>query len=187
MSTESISQPPKTKKLQSKIGWICQSLRWLMIVWLAWILILISLPFFDLAGTVEHINIALKLTVDPVTTQSYIASRCVSYLDWAAASSIGIAGWKLMTGYLNGDIFSERAAESLKRLGQAALLATGADIIARPVSSWILSATHFHTIPIWQFLMPQDLLYVLIGLLILGLARIYHAAAEINAENKQFI
>jgi len=158
-----------------------------MFVWLGWVLVLITLPLFDVTATVEHINTTLKLSADPVTTHSYIASRVVGYFDWAAATLIGFAGWRLMTGYLNGDIFSETAAVSLKRLGQAALIATFTDIIARPLSTWIMSATHFYSVPAWQFLMPQDLLYIVIGFFIIGLARIFRVAAEINAENKQFI
>jgi hypothetical protein len=187
MSSETFPHSPQMISLQNKIGWICQSLRWLIFVWLGWILIMISLPLFDLAGTIERTNAALHLSVDPVTTQSFIASRCIIYMEWTVATLIGIAGWKLMTGYLNGDIFSEAAADNLKRVGQAALLATLVGVITRPISTWMLSHTYFHTIPKWQFLTPQDLLYVLIGLLIIGLARIYHAAAEINAENKSFI
>jgi Na+/proline symporter len=187
MSLRALSEPSLTTKLQAKIGWICQSLRWLMFLWLLWVLVLISLPLFDLAGTVDQINSSPHMAEFQITTQSYLASRIVSYLDWAAATLIGFAAWRLMTGYMNGDIFSENAADRLKRLGQAAIVATLADIIARPISIMLLSPGYFKTLSMWQFLAPQDLLYILIGAFILSLAKIYHVAAEINAENKSFI
>jgi Protein of unknown function (DUF2975) len=187
MPSPTNSELALTVKLQHKIGWICQGLRWLMFLWLLWVLVLISLPLFDLAGTVNQINSSPHMAGFQITQQSYIVSRLISYLDWAAATLIGFAAWNLMTGYLNGDIFSETAANRLKRLGQAALIATLADIIARPISTMLLSFGYFKSLSIWQFLAPQDLLYLVIGAFILSLAKIYHAAAEISAENKSFI
>ena len=186
MSTEA-SQTPQALKLQSKIGWICQSLRWMLIAWLAWILAILVMSLFDVAATVEKINAVPEFKDNPVTSDAFLASHAVNFLSWACATTVGFAGWKLMSGYLSGDIFSETAATRMKRFGQAALFATLAGILLRPVSIWLLSSHYFQTLKLWNFLAPQDLLYLLISVFILSLARIFQAAAEINAENKEFV
>ncbi len=187
MSTETNSISPQNISLQKKIGWVCHSFRWLIIIWLIWIFVLIILPLFDIAGNVQEINKSPLFSSEPVTNANYIANRIAYIFDICIAALIGVAGWQLMTGFLNGDIFSESAATRLKRLGQAALIATLADIIIRPIALRLLSISYFNTIPFWKYLAPNDLLYLLISGLILSLAHIYRAAAAVAEENKSFI
>lgn len=178
---------PDLEKLQNKITLTCQAVRWLAIAWLVWILGLILMPFVDSAGWLEKINKSPALTSAPIQFQNLLASRGLNLVVWAIAALIGIAVWRLMTGYLQGNIFSQEAATRLKRVGQAGLLATIVSIAARPLSLWLLSPTLLSNMQTSAYIMPDDLLYLLICALILGLAHIYRTAAEINAENKGFI
>ena len=187
MSSTAFFQTVQSSKLQNKIGWICQALRWLVVIWLAWSLIFISLPLLNIADAVNGINADLHFVGDQVTAQKFLANRFVVFLDWATATLIGVTGWKLMTGYLHGDIFSESAATKLKWLGRAALTSTVVDILIQPLATWLLSPAYFHTIPIWSFIAPQNLLHILFSGFVLSLAHIFYVAAEINAENKSFI
>ncbi len=181
------AQTTSLTKLRGKISWICQAVRWLAVVWLAWILTLILLPLTDLAGLVGKINKSPELAAAPITVENLMASRSVNLLVWAVATLIGIALWRLMSGYLQGDIFSEEAATRLRRVGQAALLTTIVNVALRPLTLWFMSPTLFQSADIRAYFVPDDLLYVLISALILSLASVYAAAAEINAENKQFV
>ncbi len=187
MAMQFEDQTSQLSKLRGKISWICHAVRWMAIVWLSWILILICLPFADLQGTLDKINKSPIFAEAQVTVQNLVASRAVNLFVWAIAVSIGVAAWKLMTGYLQGDIFSEHAANRLKRVGQAALFTTIANAVARPLSLSLFSPKLFHDQPFSGLLVPDDLLYLLISALILSLASVYAAAAEINAENKQFV
>ena len=188
MPTQSSSAlPSDLKRLQNRIAFICQAVRWMVVIWLAWILGLIFLPFTDPAGWIEKINKSPALAEAPISVANLIASRAVNLAVWAVAVLIGVAVWKLMTSYLQGDIFSETAATKLRRVGQAGLLTTLANVIARPLSLWVLSPAFFQNAPSISYFVPDDLLYLLISGLILSLARVYGAAAEISAENRQFV
>ena len=124
---------------------------------------------------------------DPFPAPAYFPCLWVHLFAWLFATPIGFAGWQLTTYYLSGDILSEAAALRMKRLGQFALFATIVGMATRPIAAWLLSPGHFYNREIWSFFAPQDLLNLLFGVFILSLAHIYHAAAEINAENKGFI
>ena len=187
MSKETKLFSEQLQKLQSKISWLCQTIRWLGVVWLIWIFVRMTLPLLDADWWIDYYTHAFGLTIEPVTMRGFLLSRAVTYIDWIAASLIVIAGWKLFTGYLDGDIFSETAADRLKHLGWAAIIATSADLVIRPLADWVLSPIHFHTIPTLAYFIPLDLLHTLFGILLISLARIFRVAAEINAENKSFI
>ena len=180
-------QSPQLSKLREKITWICQAVRWMIVAWLVWILVLVCLPLSDLQGTIDKINKSPLFADAPVNVQNLVASRSVNLFVWVVAVFIGVAAWKLMTGYLQGDIFSELAANRLKRVGQAALFTTIVNALARPLSLWLFSPTLLYNQQLFGFFVPDDLLYLLISALILSLAKVYQTAAEINAENKQFV
>ena len=187
MPTAASLQTLRLNELQSKISWICQAIRWLAIVWLAWVLYLIANPLMDMPQFLERINASPTLSLLPATLTGAMANRAVVLVDWLCAATIGVATWRLMATYLSGEIFSQGAALGLKRVGQAALLATLADIILRPLATFVLSPALLMNMSPVNYFHPQDLLYVLISAFILSLAHIYQAAAEINAENKGFI
>jgi len=187
MSIEPMPQSNENLKLQNKIGWICQSIRWLTVLWLVWMLFRLAQPLFYLPHFVEQINAAHNLPEGTITQQGAINNRLVALFVWACTASIGVAAWNLMSTYLRGEIFSEAAAVKLKRLGQAALFATVVSIALRPLLYLVMSQSLLSTVPLSAYFMPQDLLYLLISIFILSLAQIYHAAAEINAENESFV
>jgi len=186
MSSE-IQPNPHVTKLQKKIGWICQTIRWMLIIWLGWILGIIVTSYFGTDAAVAKLNALDSFKDYPITAQSYVASLWVHLFSWLCATPIGFAGWQLTKFYLSGDILSEAAALRMKRLGQFALFATIVGMAMRPISAWLLSPGHFYSREAWSFFAPQDLLNLLFGVFILSLAHIYHAAAEINAENRAFI
>jgi len=187
MAENTISTSLQLQTLKGKIGWICHAIRWLVIFWLAWVLYLIVEPLWDLPHWVDQLNTSPALANAPVTIQTAMTSRLVILVDWLCATTIGIAAWRLTSTYLRGEIFSEHAAQRLRRLGQAALLATVADIVLRPVFQYLLSPALLIGKSPLAFFLPQDLLYLLISGFILSLAHIFRVAAEINAENKSFI
>jgi hypothetical protein len=187
MSTTPNNGSNKMQILQSKIAWICHVIRWMAVFWLAWMLIRLCQPLFYLPHFVEQINTAHNLPAGTVTGQGAIYNRLVAIFLWACTATIGLATWSLMSSYLRGEIFSESAALKLMRLGQAALFAILVSVVSRPLSFYVLSPTILASMNWETFFSPQDLLYVLISAFILSLARIFRVAAEINAENKQFI
>ena len=188
MSSEiSRLQTDELSKLQGKIYLVCQAVRWMAILWSGWILVMILLPLADLSAWRDQVNKSPAFAETPVTIENLLATRCVNLFVWAVSLLIGISLWKLMTSYLNGDIFSQPAARRLRRVAQAGILTTVINAMSRPLSYWLLSPTLLHTTPATAFFVPDDLLYVMISALIFSFASVYRAAAEINAEIKQFV
>jgi hypothetical protein len=176
--------PLRLIELRQKIGWICQLVRWLVVAWLAWTLWRIFAQIFAAQDIVAAIS---KSRGVEVTVQSFILARMVTLVDWGMAAFLGFNIWRLMSGYLAGDIFTATAARRLMFVGLAGLAAQVSDMVARPASFAIMSSDMLHKMPFESFFSPMDLLLLLCGIFIVGLARIFSAAAEINDENQQIV
>ena len=171
-------------ELRQKIGWICQSIRWLLLAFLAWSAWRIISQSLDAREIVDQI--AKTRSVD-VTVERFLWSRLPIFLDWFVAGGFVLAVWRLMSGYLAGDIFSAEAAKRLRLVGLAGLVAQIFDMAARPVAFAIESLDMMRGLPWSAYLAPLDLLLIIVAVFILGLARIYGAAAKISDEHLRFV
>ena len=81
MSSE-LQPNTQVMKLQRKIGWICQSVRWMLIIWLAWILGIIVTSYFGTDAAVAKLNALDSFKDYPISAQSYVASLWVHLFSW---------------------------------------------------------------------------------------------------------
>jgi hypothetical protein len=175
--------------LRQKIGWLCHLIRWLIVAWLAWSLYNIMSPliFAGPAAAAVEWGKYWSLADGSITVGEVLINRGLALVSWAAAVVMGVAVWKLMSGYLTGDILSANAAGRLRQVGLTGLVAAAVDIIVRPLMLGVMSSDILKQIPLMDWVEPRDLLYFVIALFVLSLGHIQGTAAIISDEHKQFV
>jgi ACR3 family arsenite efflux pump ArsB len=96
--------------------------------------------------------------------------------------------WTLFGGYARGEIFSLAAALRLRRLG----LAVMSLFVARPLTTALLSAVVTSNAPPGQrhvvlSLGSDDYFCLLMGVVLLAIARVMREAARLAQENAEFV
>jgi Protein of unknown function (DUF2975) len=178
---------PDVSQLQGKIGWLCQSIRWLIVVWLVWNFYTVYGGLLSPEATAKEWNAYWGLAEGTVTTTKVFLNRAIVTLTYGSTVIVGYAVWQLMSGYLSSDIFSPAAARRLRFVGLAGIFSALIDVAVRPFLVGVLSVENYSKVAWYDWASPQDLLYLLIALFILALAYIQGTAAAINDENKQFV
>jgi hypothetical protein len=178
---------PSIPLLREKIGWLCQLIRRLIVAWLIWQLYSNLLPLISPAQSAGDWNRYWGLPPETVTVTKVVINRAIVFVSLGAAAVLGMAVWKLMSGYLAGDILSAEAARRLRLVGLTGLASAVIDIIVRPLMLGVLSSDILKQVRFIDWFEPRDLLYVLIALFVLALAYIQGTAAEISDEHRQFV
>jgi hypothetical protein len=186
-STLQSTERPSVLVLREKIGWLCQTIRWLIIAWLLWQLYYNLAPLMVPGQTAVEWNTYWGLAAGTITVTKVFINRAIVLVSWASAVILGFAVWKLMSSYLTGDILSARAARRLRLVGTTGLVSALIDIIVRPLVLGVLSTDIFKQIRFIDWFEPRDLLYILITLFLLALAYIQGTAAAISDEHQQFV
>lgn len=188
-TTLEIADRPQVSLLRTRIGWLCQLIRWLTTIWVLWTLYLNLKPIVIVGAGQSAVewNTYWGLAEGTVTAAKVYMNRAIFFVSWASAALLGWAVWKLMTGYLNGEILSAEAARRLRLVGLIGFASAAIDVIARPLAVGALSPEILDKIHLLEWIEPRDLLYFMISLFVLSLGHIQGTAALISDEHKQFV
>ncbi|MCI4680409.1 DUF2975 domain-containing protein [Rhodoblastus acidophilus] len=174
--------------LRQRIGWLCHALRLAAAAYCVWILFTIVSFWSDEALVVSRFGKPLGVDVSGVTGLQRFEAFSISFLVWLLLTAACYSGWRLFSAYLEGRIFAVSSTLWLRRLALFGLISALVDIVARPVTSLILTAhkaTGQHIVSV--FVRPEDLSTVLLLATLLALAHIQKTAADIADENAQIV
>lgn len=184
-----LPERPSVSVLRLKIGWLCNLIRWMVVVWLAW-QFYVNFEQFLWNGpsrTAVEWGKNWGLKDGSITLAGIWLNHAIVLVNWTVAASMGVAVWRLMRSYLAGDILSVEAARRLRLVGLTGLAAAAAEVVLRPFMLGALSIDIVRMIPMQNWVDPRDLLYFVIALFVLSLGHIQGTAAVISDEHKQFV
>jgi hypothetical protein len=173
--------------LRKKIGWLCQIIRGLGIVWALWILYEIVAFWGDPARARGAYSHAFQFDAASISTLNYYTAFALQLIVWALAARVAWALWRLFTHYLNGDTFTVSAALALRRLAMAGAVALGFSILERPAIFALMIAGHEVAGRSGWFFRPDDLLDTIFVTFVFSLAYIFKTAAELADEHAQIV
>jgi hypothetical protein len=184
-----IDHRPNLSVLRQKIGWLCHLIRWLLVLYAAWVLYLNLEPvlIYGAQNSAKQWALFWELPEGSVTIGEVYANRAIVLISWASVAWLTYAVWRLMGCYLDGDIFSAQAAEHLRHVGVVGFISALIDVSIRPFLFGVLSTDIFQKMPIMGWVEPRDIMYVSIALFIVSLGHIQRTAATISDENRQFV
>ena len=187
MTDPSTLAPTSVLLLQRKIGWICNLVRWAGLIWFVWML---GIFLFVASHRADYLDKGLKFNeIDPasISDSAYVLANAVNFAVYVPTAVVVWRLWGLMQGYLEGDILTIRAADRLRAVALAGLVAVVTDVILPPVSTVLISPLLLSKAPVWQFLRPIDLFYALVCGFLLALSAIFRAAVDIADDNAQIV
>lgn len=179
--------PASIELLQKKIGWICNLVRWAGIIWFLWMLGIFLYVAFHRA---DFLDKGLKFhEIEPtsISNAHYWLANALNFVVYVPVAVTVWRLWVLMQGYLEGDILTIRAADRLRAVALAGLVAVATDVIVPPISTLLITPQLLSKLPMWQLLRPIDLFYALVCGFLLALSAIFRAAVDIADENAQII
>jgi len=180
-------QDPRLSALRARIGWICQTIR-ALVIFFAGADLLAILTFWADRGKVEsHYRELLQIDVSGASQGQYAAATALSLVVWVFAAVICFCLWRVFSLYLQGGVFSAEAALWLRRAGFIGLCTVLLDVVMR---SAVILAIASH-LPFEQshhgYIRLEDLLNVIFLLMLIAIAHIFKTAADIAGENAQFV
>ena len=182
------SSAPEFTRLRHKIGWICHSLRFAIVAYSAWVLYLVLALWLDTDRLYQALDYLIHTNVSALAPWQRWTGFSIDLGLWATASIACYFGWRLLSTYLEGRIFSVEAARWMQRVASWGIITQVMSIALRPLFTLVLTA---HLPPAERqahlVLQPNDLLTLLLLLSLLALAHIQRAGAEIAAEHAQII
>lgn len=180
-------QDPRFSALRARIGWICQTVRALVIVFAGADLLAI-LTFWADHGKVErHYRELLQIDVSGASQSQYATATALSLFVWVFAAVISFCLWRVFSLYREGGVFSAEAALWLRRAGVIGLFTVLLDVIMR---SAIVLAIASHLPPGQNhhgYIRLEDLLNIIFLLMLIAIAHIFKTAADIAGEHAQFV
>lgn len=187
MHDSSALAPASIPRLQMKIGWICNIIRWAGLIWFIW---MFGLFLFLMSHRADYFDKGLKFNqIDPasVSDGTFWLANVGSFLVYVPTAVVVWRLWGLMQGYLQGDILTIRAADRLRSVALAGLFATATDVLLPPLTSALMLPMLLSKTPYWQMVRPTDLFYALVCGFLLALSAIFRAAVEIADDHAQII
>jgi hypothetical protein len=185
--SESAAPDPRSDSLRERVRRICQTVRYAALAWFAWTTLL---TFWVWLHRAEYLDKSLRFHgIDPagVSELGYWGGFATMIVDLGAVAWLVSTIWRLMQGYIDGQIFTVAASQKLRAVAVAGFLATAVDIVMRIASVALVSTALLAKLPAWRWLDPQHLLYALICGFLLALAAIFKTAAEIVEDNAQIV
>ncbi|BBU60423.1 hypothetical protein MSC49_03580 [Methylosinus sp. C49] len=187
MTDATAFQDPRLSALRARIGWICQTIRALVIFFAAADLLAV-LTFWADPGKVErHYRELLQIDVSGASQSQYATATALSLVVWVFVAVICFCLWRVFSLYLEGGVFSAEAALWLRRAGVIGLITVLLDVAMR---SAIILAIASH-LPYAQshhgYIRLEDLLNVIFLLMLIAIAHIFKTAADIAGEHAQFV
>lgn len=176
--------------LRTRISRLCQTVRFAALGYALWTLYLIISHWISVETINNGYGRLLGVDLSGLRPWQQAAGFGLNLSIWVIVAIACYCAWRLFSAYLNGEIFSTVAAIWLQRMAMFGLIAQIADIAARPLLSIFLTL-HFLNDQKMRivniFVLPNDVIVLLLLSGFLALAHIQKAAAEIAAENAQFV
>jgi hypothetical protein len=182
------SREPAEAILRRRIARLCRMLRIAAVLYAVWGLIGILVLWNDPASVGTAWNARLRIDVGVVPGPQRLAGLTVCLVTWGFVATACLHLWWLTSEFLAGRIFTLDAAALLRRTALAGLAAGISDILFRPLIFVLMT---LHMPPgqrqVGLFLMPSDLLDLMLLAGFLALAEVFRAAAEIADDNAQIV
>lgn len=173
--------------LLARIAPLCHIIRWAAVAWIGWAVVQTLSVFIDNAALSALYSKLLNVQLGVLPTASHVLSLIVVVVDLLLAMLFVTFVWRLFGLYLHGRIFTSAAITEMAYVGWAGLCAVCVDILARPTIAYILTQ-HIEDADRAHFwIVPNDLLVIVIALFVLALSRIYKVGVAIADENKQIV
>ncbi len=175
--------------LLRKIGWLCQGVRVMIVVLIAWLFIKTVIFWMSDVKVVEMTRLTLHVDVSGLSaTQKLLGFTLDVATGWGLSFAAYFSIWQLFSGFLRGEIFTVDAALRLRRAGLFVLARAIVLPLSRAVEAMIITA---HLPPDTQVFalnfLSGDFSNLLTGAILVQLAQVFKAAAEIADENAQII
>jgi hypothetical protein len=178
---------PGRRDLRASIGWICHGLRIAAVVWVGSLLAVALLNWTDKAAVLQAYGQFMSLDLSDVSNTRYAAAFTLVLGSCATGVAVAVCIWGLAGTYLAGRVFTVDAAVWLRRIGIAGIVAVVVNVLARYVVLGILTGQLVPVPRYGLFILPQDLLHLIFAVFVLGLARIFKAAAEMADDHAQIV
>jgi hypothetical protein len=178
---------PLALALRQKIGWLCQIIRGMGVIWALWLLYAI-VKFWGDPAKVSAVY-GKSFNFDPTTIEAshYYGAYGLHIAAWALAAWVAAALWRLFSRYLAGEIFTVPAALGLRHLGLVGAGAEAFDLLQRPIVFALMTAGHDVGGRSGWFFHPGDLLNIIFVTFLFSLAYIFKTAAELADEHAQIV
>jgi hypothetical protein len=173
--------------LNTRLRWACHAIRMVALAWVVWDLGVLSWTWGDRATSLEQMARLYNLDPAKVTDAGYGSAFALALIAWLTTAIVVVYIWRLVRVYLDGQVFTVEAAARLRAVAVAGLASTAAGIALSPIAAALISAELLSEIPLYYWLRPEHLLYILICGFILALSIIFKTAAEIAGEHAQFV
>ncbi|MCE1236218.1 MAG: DUF2975 domain-containing protein [Hyphomicrobiales bacterium] len=180
--------PASLPALQSRIGWLCQSLRFAALAYPTWIFVLLALHWSNADDVTRAYSHWLKATLVEVPAPQRVGGFLIQMIPFALTSAACWNLWRLFSGFLAGRVFTLDAALTLRRLSLFGLAAVAIDLVSRPALSGLMS---IHMPPgsryLAFFFQPHDLLDLMFLGGLLALAQVFKVAAELAEDHAAIV
>lgn len=172
--------------LRGRIGWICQTIRALVIGFAVADLFAILAVWADRESLERHYRGFLKIDLSGASTGQFAIGLALNLVVWVFVAVTCFCLWRVFSLYLRGSIFSAESALWLRRAGILGFFTVLVDIGMRSAIILVLAA-HLPANQNHGYVRLDDLLYVIFTLMIIAVAQIFKTAAEIAGEHAQFV
>ncbi len=181
MTNANIDNSPRLAALRKRVGGLGQAVRIGAVLWCAWGLGLLLWNWTNSTQFLDRLSKFYGIDPNSILPERYWAAFAVSLVSWSATAALVVAIWRLAQTFIDGRFFTGEAAERLRVVALTGFAATAIDIVARFVGTATLSGELLSKIPLYYWLHPQDLLYLLICGFFLALSSIFAEAGVIGA------
>lgn len=174
--------------LRVRIRWACFGIRAAAVGYAAWGILGAALFWSDS----DRVERAFRFWFEGQSPLNDPLHRTLafglSFAVWMLVVAAVMAAWKLTQHYLAGQVFTVDAALALKRVGTFGLLATGADVLIRPVLHALLSPGPAIGMSfLQQWIRPNDLLFACVFIAFWAIAHVLESAALLSDEVERFV
>src|SRR5215813_11199669 len=167
------------RDLRGRISWICHGVRIAAVVWIAWIAVMALITWSNPTTVLDVYGRLVGADLTGVSTARYALACAIVAASMGMAAVIVFCVWQLFATYLAGRVFTVDAALWLRRTGFVVVAAVAFAVLARVLITSIFAGRLVVIGVYGPLVVPQDLLHVIFALLLLALAHIFKAAAEI--------
>ena len=183
------SPPPAARdSLHARISLLCQLVRWGAVAYAGWTLFGIVAYWTDPSRVARHWSAWLHADVPAPLPWQQATGFAIHFALWLALAAAVWSVWRLFSAYLDGRVFTAEAALWLRRVGLFGLAAQFGDMLARPLVSMVVTATHLDGARLVSvFAQPPDLLNAVFLLGFVALAHVFKAAAEIADDHARIV
>lgn len=170
--------------LVKRISWICWVVRISAASYALWTLVHLIGYWSDVEAVKRSFAYLSGSDMSGVQDWQRLAGFSLHFGLWLFTAGACYSAWRLFGEYLDGRVFERASAVWMKRVGALGLAAQLGDLLTRPL---LIGLMTLHLPPaeraIGVFVNPPDLLNILFLFSLLGLGRIFEAAAEMAEDH----